>query len=62
MIVLERDEIEWLNQLRNKHMCSRYLFRVYDEKKIDAEEFIKRFRVTFEETGILLSDLEKRGL
>ena len=62
MFIIERDEMEWVNQLRNKHMCSRYLLRIFDEGKINAEEFVKQFRVTFEETNSLLVDLAKRGL
>ncbi len=61
-VILEKIELDWLGELRNQHMCSRYLLRAYDAGNISAEEFVKRFRITFAESDTVLADLAKSGV
>ncbi len=62
MLILEREELEWLNELRNGHMAIRLLFRMYDSQRIEAKDFIERLRKDFDETGKILLELSKRGM
>lgn len=62
MLILERDEIEWLNELRNHHLAVKLLFRMYDGERIEAKDFVEKFRIDFEETNKILIALSKRGL
>ncbi len=62
MVILERDEMEWLNELRNAHFATKILFRMYDDKRIKPEEFVEHFRKDFEATSKILATLSGRGL
>ncbi len=62
MIILERDELEWLNEIRNNHMAIKLLFRMYDSNRIEAKDFIEKLRKDFEETNHLLCNLSNRKI
>ncbi len=61
-MVLDREELEWIAELRNRHMGDRAAFLQYEKKAINERQLILKLTQTFKETDRILIKLGKRGI
>ncbi len=61
-IILEKEELEWIAQIRNCVQGVRALYGLYSKKKIGDKDLIERVKKDFESMDDALMELGKRGV
>ena len=62
MIVLEKDELEWIEEVRRGFMGLRAMYSLYERGKINSERLIKAMEKDLSEVNVAITKLKERGI
>jgi len=62
MVVLERDELAWIEEIRRGFMGLRAMYDLYKREKITPERLIEALGKDLSEIDVAITRLKERGI